>query len=90
MTRKRRYLHRLRERLEAQLGGKCRDCGQTWGLEFAHTGETGLNGRGRGSWERLKNVRDHIDKYTLLCQPCHQANDGPMYMNPHYKKGNDR
>jgi 5-methylcytosine-specific restriction endonuclease McrA len=82
----RRYIHRLRDRLEAQLGGKCRDCGVTYGLEFAHTEPTDCTGRGRGSYERLRDVRNNPEKYTLLCQPCHEAFDGPMYMSPHFKK----
>ncbi len=80
------YCWRMRDQLTEILGGACRDCGQTWGLEFAHKEPTECNGRGRGMWQRLKDVRDNISKYTLLCQPCHEAFDGPAYMNPHYKK----
>ena len=86
MTRWTRYVQVLRAELEQALGGQCRDCGQTWGLEFAHLEPTNCVGRGRGKYKRLKDVRENMDKYTLLCQPCHEAFDGPLYMNPHYRK----
>jgi hypothetical protein len=37
---------------------------------------TGFNGRGRGLFERLRDVRDHIHKYELRCRPCHAKLDG--------------
>lgn len=86
MTRWTRYVQRVRAELEAALGGRCRDCGVEWGLEFAHLEPTECVGRGRGKYKRLKDVRENMDKYTLLCQPCHEAFDGPMYMNPHYQR----
>ncbi len=80
------YCQRMRDQLLEILGGRCRDCGQTWGLEFAHTDSTECTGRGRGMWQRLKDVRENISKYTLLCQPCHKAFDGIFYMNPNLQR----
>lgn len=40
-------------------------------LQFAHIKETLLNGRGRGSYERYKDVLNNTKSYTLLCNECH-------------------
>lgn len=61
-------------RLRAERGNKCFDCGNTSILpEFHHIKPTGLNGRGRGSSQRAKDIRDHPDAYVLLCKSCHKA-----------------
>ncbi len=46
-------------------------------LQFAHVHgkETTINGRGRGSFERLKDVFDHPDSYVLLCADHHREYD---------------
>jgi hypothetical protein len=67
----RRKRRKLRARLVAQLGGKCRDCPKTTGLEFAHVRPTELSGPGRGQNERLYDVKRNPDCYTLLCGGCH-------------------
>ena len=83
-----RCVQKMRAELEAYFGNRCNNplCQQTFALEFAHLEPTDCVGRGRGKWHRLNDVRTNLEKYTLLCQPCHEAFDGPAYMNPHYKK----
>lgn len=74
-------LQTQRAYLVEAFGGKCEDCGIEEGsgvkLEFAHKRDTGVNGKGRGSWRRYKNVRDNRDAYRLLCKLCHYAFDHP-------------
>ena len=48
-----------RRRLIASRGGKCGNCGATEQLEFAHKKPTGLNGRGRGFKDRVRDVMLH-------------------------------
>jgi formate-dependent nitrite reductase cytochrome c552 subunit len=67
----RRWRKRLKSELIRQLGGKCRDCRRKTGLQFAHVRPTGLSGPGRGTNERLLDVRRNLDCYTLLCPVCH-------------------
>jgi len=40
-------------------------------LHFAHTKPTKLSGRGRGSYNRFKDVLNNPKSYTLLCNDCH-------------------
>jgi len=40
-------------------------------LHWAHTKDTLLNGRGRGSYKRYKDVLKNPKSYTLLCSACH-------------------
>jgi hypothetical protein len=65
----------LRAQLLAARGGKCEDCGHTFKLQFAHLKPTGLSGRGRGKWQRMRDVKKHPDAYRLLCWKCHLALD---------------
>jgi hypothetical protein len=52
-------------------GSACQDCGSKKKLEFAHLKYTGLNGHGRGSYKRIRNIMDYPDAYRLLCHSCH-------------------
>lgn len=76
--RDRRYLARMKERLLADLGGRCVDCGALEGLEFAHIAATELSGapRGRGKRRRLLDVRKNLECYSVRCRPCHDVFDG--------------
>ena len=78
-----RYHARLRERAMALLGGRrCQECGlsemedfEPVRLEFAHVAPTKLNGRGRGTYHRLRDVEKNPEAYRLLCRPCHMDLD---------------
>jgi hypothetical protein len=71
----RRWVRRLRARLRRQRRGRCRACGERRDLQFAHRRPTGLNGMGRGSIDRVLDVRRHPRSYVLLCARCHHAYD---------------
>lgn len=52
-------------------------------LEFAHTADTELSGKGRGRKERISDISRHPENYALLCKPCHREFDevlGPVPM----------
>jgi len=71
-----RYRRRLREKLIAERGGACEECGDRDGpLEFAHVKPTALRGEGRGSSKRVHDVRRHPECYRLLCKSCHDELD---------------
>jgi hypothetical protein len=64
------------ERLRAQFGGVCGECGTTSAaLEFAHVAKTGVRGRGRGFWNRTRDIKANPEAYRLLCRPCHMDLD---------------
>lgn len=73
----------LIDKLRHQFGNKCQECGakrryNKWGvinLEFAHIKSTGLNGRGRGLWKRIYDIKNHPECYKLLCWRCHREFD---------------
>lgn len=68
----RQEFNRLRrDRLIKQFGGRCVSCGSTNDLQFHHLIPTEVNGRGRGTQARLKDIESHTDSYTLLCGVCH-------------------
>lgn len=69
------YVRKLRQRITDLLGNRCAFCGATEKLEFAHIRDTGLSGEGRGRVNRLLNVINNPDCYTLLCDTCHTAFD---------------
>lgn len=50
-------------------------CGSTNKLQFAHLKDTGLHGQSRGSYNRIRDVRDHPECYALLCEECHRLFD---------------
>ena len=62
-------------------GGRCQGgCGDNHSskeLQFAHVFPTGLHGKGRGSWKRLRDVLKFPFCYTLLCYKCHVVYDNP-------------
>lgn len=87
--RNRRWRARQMESLRTQFGGICGECGVEHGallhfqngnslvivLEFAHVAKTGLKGRGRGTSERIRDIKNNPEAYRLLCRPCHMALD---------------
>ena len=64
-----------RKELIASMGGRCRRCGNTSKLEFAHISQTKLTGRGRGLAARICDIRKNHHCYTLLCRVCHMLFD---------------
>jgi hypothetical protein len=73
--RTRRWRQRERERLRAQFGGACGECGTEHALEFAHVAKTSIWGRGRGFWQRTRDIKANPESYRLLCRPCHMDLD---------------
>lgn len=69
------YIENLKNELLDYYGVKCKRCGSTTDLQFAHTKPTGLNGAGRGKYRRLRDVKNNLDCYTLLCDKCHKEFD---------------
>jgi hypothetical protein len=69
------WVKRRWQRLIEEFGGACDACGATWTLEFAHVKPTGLNGRGRGKYRRLRDILRNRDAYRLLCRECHLIMD---------------
>lgn len=79
------WMHRLDAALRAQRGNRCEVCSLVDDPEnpheWAHIAETDLSGMGRGSVHRIVDVRDHPEKYALLCKKCHKTFDyrlGPV------------
>lgn len=66
-----------RAKLEARWGGVCcwAGCEKSSKLEFAHLEPTKCTGKGRGQNERLKDIEDHPNHYTLLCREHHRGYD---------------
>jgi hypothetical protein len=69
------WYRKKRDEMIGRFGGCCEVCGSFEHLEFAHKRGTGLNGIGRGSWQRINDVVKNPDAYRLLCKPCHRAFD---------------
>lgn len=75
--RARRRLERLR--LIAEFGGRCQRCGysrSTVALHFHHVDPSEKHARGAARGRRLKDtslreVRDHRERFELLCANCH-------------------
>jgi hypothetical protein len=76
IVRNQRYVKNLRSRLIADFGGCCKVCGALTPLEWAHIKPTSVNGKGRGSFRRLRDVRKHPGCYLLVCAQCHAEMDG--------------
>lgn len=70
------WVKRRWAQLIEEYGGECQDCGKRYDLEFAHLGETGLKGKGRGKSRRLADILKNRDLYRLLCMECHDILDG--------------
>jgi hypothetical protein len=77
-----RYKARLLARIKALLGDRRQQCGLSETedagpirLEFAHVALTGVKGRGRGSYQRLRDVEKNPECYRLLCRSCHMNLD---------------
>lgn len=62
--------------LLVMFGGVCKTCGETQDLEFAHMEPTECVGKGRGFNNRVMDVEQHPEAYTLLCTVCHDLLDG--------------
>jgi len=59
------------------FGGGCQwpGCETTERLEFAHVKKNGVSGRGRGSYERIKDVLLHRENYKQFCHEHHREFD---------------
>lgn len=65
--------------LRLQYRNECWYCGSADSLEFAHRhGMETLRGAGRGSSERIGDIRRNPLNYLLLCRDCHLAYDSQM------------
>lgn len=75
-----KWARRLRRKLKKEWGNVCNypSCNETKKLEFAHICPTCLNGMGRGSTHRVKDVRDNPHAYTLLCKQHHLEYDSKV------------
>ena len=67
-----------RKELEYYFGGCCFFCYSEDHLEFAHIFPTKINGKGRGSFTRLQDVKKNQLSYLLLCHDCHNKFDDVM------------
>ena len=76
------WVRAVRADLIASRGGGCERCESPDDLEFHHLHRNGLQGNGRGSVKRLRDVLARPDDYQLLCAPCHAAVD-PYRYAPH-------
>jgi hypothetical protein len=65
----------FRTLLIERMGDQCLICGDKTldNLQFAHIERTEISeiGRGRGKFNRLRDVFLHRDSYVLLCHVCH-------------------
>lgn len=68
----REYIARRRERALAQLTRGCEHAESAHETHAHHIRPTGLMGRGRGNWQRLRDIEQHRDCYVLLCARCHR------------------
>jgi len=85
----RRWVRRHRELLRRRRGRRCRACGGDGDLQFAHRHPTGLDGMGRGSMDRVRDITDHPRAYVLLCQRCHRLYDRGL-LRPASRRGGRR
>lgn len=70
-----RYNHRLRDALLFAYGNECLCCSETENLEFAHKQPDDFCGRGRGSLHRHLYIKNHPEKFVLMCKGCHSEYD---------------
>ena len=74
-------------KLREQRGDRCefvdpetkKRCRATSYLEFAHIKKTGLNGRGRGQTQRVRDIERYPDAYLLVCKSHHKLLGNPKY-----------
>lgn len=69
------FCHKYRKLMIENFGGKCSKCGSTIKLEFHHVVPTKVKGYSRGSFIRLKDVKNNGSCYILLCHSCHKELD---------------
>ena len=80
------------------FGARCNNpmCQLHWNnsilpLEFAHINPTKSHGMGRGSDKRIRDIKNNILDYILLCHRCHDIFDGRevrVYKNEEILKRN--
>lgn len=80
MSRFTKWYKAIRKSLINAFGGKCGKCKKKLTIktaQFAHVHEkpTGLDGRGRGGWNRLKDIMMNPSCYWLACIECHADYD---------------
>ena len=72
-----RYRAKLRAQVDALLPPepcfRCHVYGEA--TELAHIKPTGVNGRGRGCGQRLRDVLKNPTHFVRLCVPCHRGFD---------------
>lgn len=82
MSKHARYRQRLKARARALFGSRCRGCHRDeLELHLAHVRPTRLKGPGRGLSQRYLDALQHPECYTVLCEDCHAAFDGPFFRN---------
>ena len=69
------YKNSLRDALKFMFGNECCFCGATDELEMAHKKEDDMNGMGRGSYKRYIHIKNHPQRFLLLCHDCHTEFD---------------
>lgn len=70
---------KMRENFLSWLGNSCSVPGcQADDLHFAHLEKTEVNGRGRGSYKRMNDVRHNFGAYILLCEEHHKIFDSEI------------
>jgi hypothetical protein len=65
-----RWRKRLKSALLYMYGETCIFCGFSSDIEFAHKSQS-HQGSGRGFDNRMRDLREHPEKYFLLCKRCH-------------------
>lgn len=80
------WYRKYRMELIRIFGSKCWSCGMGCSYSdanFAHIKPNGLNGKGRGSYNRMKDVMENPDSYALLHKLCHEWYDrGEISLKP--------
>ena len=85
-TAKGAWVRTLRRALVRSRGGACewpfaQGCGRTRDLEFHHAIRNGLNGQGRGSYERTTDTLLQPGHYVLLCAYHHTLAEAFVHEN---------
>jgi hypothetical protein len=79
----RRWFSKLRRNRR----GRCRACSVRENLQWAHRRPTGLSGEGRGSKERVLDIKRNPRAYVLLCLECHRFFDRKILLRPSRGRG---
>lgn len=86
-ARRRRWIRRQFDRIRQNRRNRCLPCHYLKNLQLAHRRSTGLDGQGRGSYERLRDVRQHPRAYALMCLACHRLYDALILRAPSQHRG---